>query len=86
MGKRVREKQSAIHHHGNGSHHTHPGRVWGILHIIKYHHWRHVKRRLTTHRRHGGGRNDASNKSSLFVLLLPSFFLIAIVSYLYASG
>ncbi|XP_027364437.1 uncharacterized protein LOC113871542 [Abrus precatorius] len=62
MGKRIREKESGMSN-GNSSHPTHPGRVWGILHIIKYHHWRHVKRRLT-HRRHGGGRNDARAETS----------------------
>ncbi|OIW06865.1 hypothetical protein TanjilG_19514 [Lupinus angustifolius] len=61
MGKRIREKQSAMPH-GND---THPGRVWGILHVIKYHHWRHVKRRLT-HKKHGGGeRNDASHRDGI---------------------
>ncbi|CAL0303147.1 unnamed protein product [Lupinus luteus] len=61
MGKRIREKQSAMHH-GND---THPGRVWGILHVIKYHHWRHVKRRIT-HKKHGGGeRNDASHRDGI---------------------
>ncbi|CAK8570511.1 unnamed protein product [Lathyrus sativus] len=46
MGKRVRDKESGISN-GVNSHPTHPGRVWGILHIIKYHHWRQVKRRIT---------------------------------------
>lgn len=59
MGKRIRDKECGISN-GINSHHTHPGRVWGILHIIKYHHWRHVKRRLT-HKRNGvGGRHDTS--------------------------
>lgn len=57
MGKQIREKECALPN--RNSHHTHPGRVWGILHVIKYHHWRQVKRRLT-HRRHGGERLDAS--------------------------
>ncbi|KAJ1401718.1 hypothetical protein SESBI_28612 [Sesbania bispinosa] len=57
MGKRIREKEGATSN-GVNCHPTHPGRVWGILHVIKYHHWRHVKRRLT-YRRHGGGRRDA---------------------------
>ncbi|QCE06183.1 hypothetical protein DEO72_LG9g1194 [Vigna unguiculata] len=58
MGRRIREKECALpSRNSSSSHHTHPGRVWGILHVIKYHHWRQVKRRLTT-RRHGGGRPD----------------------------
>lgn len=68
MGKRIRDKELAMSN-GINSHHTHPGRVWGILHIIKYHHWRHVKRRLT-HRRHGGGgRHDASMHIHLVLLI-----------------
>ncbi|TKY53612.1 TRM32 protein [Spatholobus suberectus] len=59
MGKRFCEKECALSNGNcNSSHHTHPGRVWGILHVMKYHHWRHVKRRLT-HKRHGGGRPDS---------------------------
>lgn len=50
MGKRIQNKEVGMSS-GINSHHTHPGRVWGILHVIKYHHWRHVKRRIT-HRRH----------------------------------
>uniref|UniRef100_A0A0R0EKA2 DUF4378 domain-containing protein n=1 Tax=Glycine max TaxID=3847 RepID=A0A0R0EKA2_SOYBN len=57
MGKQIREKECALPN--RNSHHTHPGRVWGILHVIKYHHWRQVKRRLTR-RRHGGERPDAN--------------------------
>ncbi|KAE9617568.1 hypothetical protein Lalb_Chr03g0036731 [Lupinus albus] len=61
MGKRILEKQSAMPH-GNDAH---AGRVWGILHVIKYHHWRHVKKRLT-HKKHGGGeRNDASHRDGI---------------------
>ena len=45
MRKRIRDKESVSNE--INSQHTHPGRVWGILHIIKYHHWRHVKRRIT---------------------------------------
>ncbi|KAG4909709.1 hypothetical protein JHK87_055825 [Glycine soja] len=59
MGKQIREKECALPN--RNSHHTHPGRVWGILHVIKYHHWRQVKRRLTR-RRHGGERPDARAK------------------------
>jgi len=60
MGKRIPEKEYALpSRNGNSSHHTHPGRVWGILHVLKYHHWRQVKRRLT-HRRHDSGRHDES--------------------------
>ncbi|KAK7356913.1 hypothetical protein VNO80_16193 [Phaseolus coccineus] len=58
MGKRIREKEYSLpSRNSNSSHHTHPGRVWGILHVLKYHHWRQVKRRLT-HRRHDSGRPD----------------------------
>ncbi|CAI8601959.1 unnamed protein product [Vicia faba] len=59
MGKRVRDKESGISN-GINSHHTHAGRVWGILHIIKYHHWRHVKRRITQ-RRPCNGPDDSRN-------------------------
>ncbi|KAL5067020.1 hypothetical protein RYX36_017907 [Vicia faba] len=59
MGKRVRDKESGISN-GINSHHTHAGRVWGILHIIKYHHWRHVKRRITQ-RRPCNGPHDSRN-------------------------
>lgn len=67
MGKRIREKECALPSRNcSSSHHTHQGRVWGILHVIKYHHWRPVKRRITN-RRHGGGRPDES-KSQLYPL------------------
>jgi hypothetical protein len=60
MGKRIRNNKEVGVSNGIHCHHTHPGRVWGILHIIKYHHWRHVKRRIS-HRRHcNGGSHDAS--------------------------
>ncbi|CAL0328387.1 unnamed protein product [Lupinus luteus] len=64
MGKRIRDKQSALPN-GNATHHAHPGRVWGILHIIKYHHWRHVKRKLTQKRHGCAGRNDASYRDGI---------------------
>ncbi|CAJ1967928.1 unnamed protein product [Sphenostylis stenocarpa] len=62
MGKRIHEKECLLSSgNANSSHHTHPGRVWGILHVIKYHHWRQVKRRLS-HRRHGNGRPNARSE------------------------
>ncbi|XP_019414417.1 PREDICTED: uncharacterized protein LOC109326185 [Lupinus angustifolius] len=64
MGKRIRDKESALPNE-NATHHAHPGRVWGILHIIKYHHWRHVKRRLTQKRHGCAGRNDASYRDGI---------------------
>ncbi|KAE9621196.1 hypothetical protein Lalb_Chr01g0011091 [Lupinus albus] len=64
MGKRIRDKQSALPN-GNATHPAHPGRVWGILHIIKYHHWRHVKRRLIQKKHGCAGRNDASYRDGI---------------------
>ncbi|KAI4338160.1 hypothetical protein L6164_016504 [Bauhinia variegata] len=56
MGKQIKEKDSCTSpgHCNTNSH----NRVWGILHIMKHHQWRHVKKRLM-HRRHSGGRNAA---------------------------
>ncbi|RDX76886.1 Protein TRM32, partial [Mucuna pruriens] len=71
MGKRIRDKESALSNaNSNSGHHTHPGRVWGILHVIKYHHWRQVKRRLT-HRRHGGGRPDSGTSDDSGLHSMP---------------
>ncbi|KAL2326582.1 hypothetical protein Fmac_025640 [Flemingia macrophylla] len=62
MRRRFREKECALSSENcPSSCHTHPGRVWGILHLMKYHHLRHVKKRLT-HRRHGCGRQDGRDE------------------------
>lgn len=50
MGKNLREKRSWSRNNENEG-----GCVWGLLHIIKYHHWRHVKKRLTHKTRYIAG-------------------------------
>ena len=55
MGKNLREKHSGISNEneveGGG------GCAWGLLHIIKYHHWRHVKKRLSHRTRYLPGNH-----------------------------
>uniref|UniRef100_A0A2C9V997 DUF4378 domain-containing protein n=2 Tax=Manihot esculenta TaxID=3983 RepID=A0A2C9V997_MANES len=34
-----------------------PGCMWGVLHILKYHHWRHIKKRLP-HKRGPSNKNE----------------------------
>ncbi|KAM6574615.1 hypothetical protein CsatA_022942 [Cannabis sativa] len=44
MGKNLRQKGSIISLRSNENE---GGHAWGLLHIIKYHHWRRVKKKLT---------------------------------------
>ncbi|GAU34861.1 hypothetical protein TSUD_19410 [Trifolium subterraneum] len=64
MRKRIRDNKEVGVSNGMHCHHTHPGRVWGILHVIKYHHWRHVKRRITPRRCNGGSHNASTSNDS----------------------
>lgn len=55
MRKHMRRKHSAA-----AFENAHPGCMWGILQVLDYHHWRHVKKMLPL-RRHGGGRRSEGN-------------------------
>ncbi|CAN6723893.1 unnamed protein product [Malus baccata var. baccata] len=52
MGKNLRDKNP---NNSSGNEHS-PGCVWGLLHMMKYHHWHYVKKRLV-HKRHRGNKH-----------------------------
>ncbi|CAK7333861.1 unnamed protein product [Dovyalis caffra] len=52
MGKNLENHSSGISIENN-----HPGCVWSVLHILKYHHWRYIKKKL--HHKSGGNRKHA---------------------------
>ncbi|XP_015582786.1 uncharacterized protein LOC8268287 isoform X1 [Ricinus communis] len=51
MGKNLQHSNSPISIQNSG-----PGCMWGVLHILKYHHWRYIKKRLP-YRRPVNGKN-----------------------------
>ncbi|GAV69459.1 DUF4378 domain-containing protein [Cephalotus follicularis] len=61
MGKNRRNKSSAT---GIAIENYHPGCVWkwNLLHLLKYNHWYHVKKRLPHNRRAGGGHATGNEK------------------------
>ncbi|XP_016647569.1 PREDICTED: uncharacterized protein LOC103340900 [Prunus mume] len=54
MGKNLRDENS---NNPSGNEHS-AGCVWGLLHIMKYHHWHYVKKRLV-HKRHRWNKHAA---------------------------
>ncbi|PON76127.1 hypothetical protein TorRG33x02_243290 [Trema orientale] len=63
MGKNLRDKHSGISSTSDQNDAAAGGCAWGLLHIIKYHHWRHVKKRLT-HKRPRLSGNDVDVPTS----------------------
>ncbi|KAL1330420.1 hypothetical protein HN51_047648 [Arachis hypogaea] len=61
MGKHIGEKESELSSASSSHQQNHPGRVWGIFHVMKYHHWRHVKRKHS-HKKHDDGRHEARDE------------------------
>ncbi|KAJ6755869.1 PROTEIN TRM32, partial [Salix purpurea] len=41
MGKNSEHHNSSVSIENN-----HPGCMWSILHVLKYHHWRYIKKKL----------------------------------------
>ncbi|PQQ06861.1 uncharacterized protein Pyn_32988 [Prunus yedoensis var. nudiflora] len=64
MGKNLRDKNS---NNPSGNEHS-AGCVWGLLHIMKYHHWHYVKKRLVQQRhrwnKHAAGVGDPENDAT----------------------
>ncbi|KAJ7950326.1 Protein TRM32 [Quillaja saponaria] len=60
MGKQMRNKQSASAMSFENAHPSNPRCAWSILHIIRYNHWRQVKKRLV-HRKLSSGRTSAGS-------------------------
>ncbi|XP_020535817.1 uncharacterized protein LOC105636374 isoform X2 [Jatropha curcas] len=58
MGKEQHSSPVPDRNHSN----TSAGCMWGVLHILKYHHWRHIKKRLP-HKRVVNGKNSVDGKS-----------------------
>ncbi|XP_050379459.1 uncharacterized protein LOC126796772 [Argentina anserina] len=56
MGRKMRGKQSSDET-GTGNN---QGCAWGMLHIMKYHHWHYVKKRLV-YKKRGNNKNGAGN-------------------------
>lgn len=52
MGKNLEHHSSSVSIENN-----HPGCMWSILHVLKYHHWRYIKKKL--HHNSGGNRKHA---------------------------
>ncbi|KAI9380477.1 hypothetical protein POPTR_016G095500v4 [Populus trichocarpa] len=52
MGKNLEHHSSSVSIENN-----HPGCMWSILHVLKYHHWRYIKKKL--HHKSGGNRKHA---------------------------
>ncbi|GKV05819.1 hypothetical protein SLEP1_g17785 [Rubroshorea leprosula] len=74
MGKHLRNKSAGISFQNH-----HPGCMWGILHVLKYHNWPYIKKRVPT--KNNGGRKHAAgqkgpendiNSSSAGVSTVPS--------------
>lgn len=59
MGRHFRRKHPHVPFE---NHQHHLGCMWGLLHILNYHHWHNVKKMLP-HRRHGGGKHAAGPDS-----------------------
>ncbi|KAF3449194.1 hypothetical protein FNV43_RR09922 [Rhamnella rubrinervis] len=56
MGKNLQQKNSGISSQNNT---WHAGCAWGMFHVINYHQWRHVKKRLN-YKRGGGDKHMAA--------------------------
>lgn len=51
MGRHLERTLSGAQFEG-----SHPGCMWGIFHILDYHHWHYVKK-ILPHNKHSGGRH-----------------------------
>ncbi|KAI5325622.1 hypothetical protein L3X38_034696 [Prunus dulcis] len=64
MGKNLRDENS---NNPSGNEHS-AGCVWGLLHVMKYHHWHYVKKRLVHKRhrwnKHAAGVGDPGNEAN----------------------
>ncbi|XP_040992546.1 LOW QUALITY PROTEIN: uncharacterized protein LOC121239366 [Juglans microcarpa x Juglans regia] len=58
MGRHLERTNSGVQFEG-----SHPGCVWGILHILDYHHWHNAKK-MRQHKKHGGLGRHASCKTN----------------------
>ena len=71
MGKdSVSSEQSTVKLHDENN----PGCMWGILHVLDYHHWR-IVRKVFPHKRRHRGRTRNKCKQFLFIYL----FLVLII-------
>ncbi|MED6151623.1 hypothetical protein PIB30_084248 [Stylosanthes scabra] len=70
MGKNMGVKESELASASSVSSHeqSHPGKVWGILHVIKYHNWRHVKRKHS-HKKHDDPPHEEPPREEIPVTL-----------------
>ncbi|KAJ6750193.1 hypothetical protein OIU85_000795 [Salix viminalis] len=72
MGKNSEHHDSSVSIENN-----HPGCMWSILHVLKYHHWRYIKKKLhhkSGNRKHAkvdGFSGLESTKQPLIILRIP---------------
>ncbi|XP_004305205.1 PREDICTED: uncharacterized protein LOC101314974 [Fragaria vesca subsp. vesca] len=59
MGRKLREKQPSNATGSPGTGNNQGSCVWGMLHIMKYHHWHYVKKRLV-YKKRGNNKNGAA--------------------------